>query len=115
MRPNSRILELFGIRLPIIQAPIAGSVFSEMVVAVSQAGGLSSLPCALLSFEEMRSELEAIRRQVGRPIHVNFFCHTPPRVDANRGMLRRQRLQALLPGVGARSEHARAERQSGWF
>ncbi len=57
MWPKRRILELFGIQLPIIQAPIAGCVFSEMVVAVSQAGGLGSLPCALLSLEEMRSEL----------------------------------------------------------
>ena len=93
MWPKSRILELFGIQLPIIHAPIAGCVFSEMVVAVSQAGGLGSLPCALLSLEEMRSELAAIRRQVSRPIHVNFFCHTPPRVDANRERLWRQRLQ----------------------
>jgi len=62
MWPNNRILGLFGIQLPIIQAPMAGSVFSEMVVAVSEAGGLGSLPCALLSLEQMRSELEAIRR-----------------------------------------------------
>jgi NAD(P)H-dependent flavin oxidoreductase YrpB (nitropropane dioxygenase family) len=65
MWPNNRILELFGIQLPIIQAPMAGSVLSEMVVAVSEAGGLGSLPCALLSLEQMRNELEAIRRQSG--------------------------------------------------
>ena len=93
MWPNNRILELFGIQLPIIQAPMAGSVLSEMVVAVSEAGGLGSLPCALLSLEQMRNELEAIRRQSTRPINVNFFCHTPPRVDANRETVWRQRLQ----------------------
>ena len=47
MWPDNRILELFGIELPIIQAPMTGCVFSEMVVAVSEAGGLGSLPCAL--------------------------------------------------------------------
>ena len=47
MWPNNRILELFGIQLPIIQAPMAGSVLSEMVVAVSEAGGLGSLPCGI--------------------------------------------------------------------
>jgi nitronate monooxygenase len=60
MWPNNRILKLFGIELPIIQAPMASCVFSEMVVAVSEAGGLGSLPCALLSVEQMRSELGAI-------------------------------------------------------
>jgi nitronate monooxygenase len=71
-----------------------------MVVAVSEAGGLGSLPCALLSLEQMRNELEAIRRQSTRPINVNFFCHTPPRVDANRETLWRQRLQRYYVELG---------------
>src|SRR6266403_2178968 len=52
MWPNDRILKLFGIELPIIQAPMATCVFSEMVVAVSEAGGLGSLPCALFGLEQ---------------------------------------------------------------
>src|ERR1700716_3305081 len=100
MWPNNRILRLFGIELPIIQAPMASCVFSEMVVAVSEAGGLGSLPCALLSLEQMRSELGAIRRQTSRPIHVNFFCHTPPRADANRERVWRQRLQRYYVEFG---------------
>src|SRR5258707_12118065 len=93
MWPNNRILKLFGIELPIIQAPMATCVFSEMVVAVSEAGGLGSLPCALLSLEQIRSELGAIRRQTSLPINVNFSCHTPPRADANREKVWSQRLQ----------------------
>ena len=100
MWPNNRILKLFGIELPIIQAPMASCVFSEMVVAVSEAGGLGSLPCALLSLEQMHSELGAIRRQTSRPIHVNFFCHTPPRADANREKVWRQRLQRYYVEFG---------------
>ena len=100
MWPNNRILDLFGFQLPIIQAPMAGSVFSEMVVAVSEAGGLGSLPCALLSLEQMRNELEAIHRQTRRPINVNFFCHAPPRVDANRETLWRQRLRRYYVELG---------------
>ena len=48
MWPDQRILDLFGIELPIIQAPMAGLVFSEMVIAVSEAGGDSAhcrAPC----------------------------------------------------------------------
>src|ERR1700730_16633820 len=100
MWPNKRILDLFRIDVPIIQAPMAGSVLSEMVVAASEAGGLGSLPCALLSLDQMRNELEAIRHQTNRPIHVNFFCHTPPRVDANREALWRQRLQRYYLELG---------------
>lgn len=100
MWPDNRVLDLFGIQSPIIQAPMAGSVLSEMVVAVSEAGGLGSLPCALLSMEQASSELEIIRRQTSRPINVNFFCHQPPRVDLAREMLWRQRLDAYFVELG---------------
>ena len=68
MWPNDRLIKLCGIELPIIQAPMAGSAFSDMAVAVSQAGGLGSLACALLSVENARKELETIRRRTSRPI-----------------------------------------------
>src|SRR5436305_4373122 len=76
--------QLFGIELPVIQAPMAGVQGSALAVAVSNAGGLGSLPCAMLGAEAMRRELEAIRAQTSRPYNVNFFCHTPPEFDAGR-------------------------------
>ena len=70
---------LLGIKLPIIQAPMAGAQDSALTIAVTNAGGLGSLPCAMLSPEKMRSELASIRSQCGaRPINVNFFCHQEP-------------------------------------
>src|SRR5215831_4655261 len=94
MWPDNRFIKLSGIELPIIQAPMAGSAFSDMVVAVSEAGGLGSLACALLSVEQARDELETIRRRTSRPINANFFCHQPPRHDRAREMNWRQRLDA---------------------
>ena len=76
--------ELLGIELPLIQAPMAGSQGSALAVAVSNAGGLGSLPAAMLGPEALREELTAIRRQTSRPYNVNFFCHTPPERDAVR-------------------------------
>jgi Dioxygenases related to 2-nitropropane dioxygenase len=51
MWPNDSFIKRCGIELPIIQAPMAGAALSDMVVAVSEAGGLGSLACALLSAE----------------------------------------------------------------
>jgi nitronate monooxygenase len=76
--------QLLGIELPVIQAPMAGVQGSALAVAVSNAGGLGSLPCAMLSAGAMRKELEAIRAQTSGPYNVNFFCHTPPEFDAGR-------------------------------
>jgi nitronate monooxygenase len=76
--------QLLGIEIPIIQAPMAGVQDSALAVAVSTAGGLGSLPCALLSLEAMRAELAAIKTQTGKPFNANFFCHTPPAPNAER-------------------------------
>ena len=76
--------ELLGIELPIIQAPMAGVQGSALAIAVSNAGGLGSLPCAMLTPEAMRQELTAIRQHTGKPYNVNFFCHAPPAPSAER-------------------------------
>jgi nitronate monooxygenase len=98
--PDSRILELLGIQLPIIQAPMAGAVLSDMVIAVSEAGGLGSLPCAMLSPDQMRAELTVIRQRTSRPINVNFFCHRPPQIDEARETAWRQRLATYYAELG---------------
>ncbi len=75
---------LLGIELPIIQAPMAGAQDSRLAAAVSNAGGLGSLPCALLGPVAMRQELAHLAAETRRPYNANFFCHTPPRPDAER-------------------------------
>src|SRR4029077_8121405 len=103
MWPNDRFIKLCGIDLPIIQAPMAVSAMSDMVVAVSQAGGLGSLACALLNVEQARKELENIRRRTSRPINANFFCHQPPREDPARELNWRRRLDAYYVQLQADS------------
>lgn len=76
--------DLPGIELPIIQAPMAGVQDSALAVAVCNAGGLGSLPCAMLAPDALRRELDALRAGTGRPFNLNFFCHTPPTPDAQR-------------------------------
>jgi nitronate monooxygenase len=75
---------LFGIDLPIVQAPMAGVQDGRLAVAVSNAGGLGSLPCALLSPEAARRELTYIAANTARPYNVNFFCHPPPAPSEDR-------------------------------
>lgn len=79
-----QITSLFGIELPIVQAPMAGVQGHALAVAVSNAGALGSLPCALLTPAQMRDELAAIRAGTDRPFNVNFFCHRSPAPDAAR-------------------------------
>jgi nitronate monooxygenase len=75
---------LLGISLPLIQAPMAGVQGSALAIAVSNAGALGSLPCAMLTPDALRKELTAIKAATDKPVNVNFFCHVPPMLDAQR-------------------------------
>lgn len=73
-----------GLRLPLIQAPMAGVQDHRLAAAVSNAGGLGSLPAAMLGADALRDQLSALQALTDRPINVNFFCHVPPSPDAAR-------------------------------
>ena len=97
---DRRILDLFGIDIPIILAPMAGSGTAAMAIGVAEAGGLGSMPCAQLSAIDMRAALESIRSATSRPINLNFFCHTPPPPDPERDRAWRARLKPYYIELG---------------
>ncbi len=76
------LLTLLGTTYPLIQAPMAGVQNHALAAAVCNAGGLGSLPCAMLSLDALHAELTALRAATDKPFNVNFFCHTPPTPDA---------------------------------
>jgi nitronate monooxygenase len=71
-----------GTRWPILQAPMAGVQGSALAMAVSRAGGLGALPCAMLGADALRQELAAVQAAGCGPVNVNFFAHTTPPSDA---------------------------------
>lgn len=76
--PDRRFLDLVGTEFPIVQAPMAGAGGVDLCVAAIQGGALGSLPCALLSPEQVRSQAAAVRSQANGPLNLNFFCHHMP-------------------------------------
>ncbi len=75
---------ILGVELPIIQAPMAGVQDSALAIAVCKAGGLGSLPCAMLDAAAIRREVAAIRAQTRSAFNLNFFCHKTPVPDPVR-------------------------------
>lgn len=69
---------------PLIQAPMAGVQDSRLALAVADAGGIGSLPCAMLSDDKLQSELVTLQHATDKPINLNFFCHQSPSVDAEK-------------------------------
>ena len=89
---RTRFTELVGIELPIVQAPMAGASDAVLATAVAGAGGLGSLPCAMLDPDGVRRELGAFKVISDRPVNVNFFCHASADVDPARLRAWRDRL-----------------------
>src|ERR1700742_2737752 len=82
MWPDRRLLDLFKTEFPIVQAPMAGAMDADLVIAAAQGGALGSLPCAMLTVEKEREQVNIIRQRVSAPLNMNFFCHNAVDVDA---------------------------------
>jgi nitronate monooxygenase len=98
--PTTRLLDLFEIDVPIVQAPMAGAQGSELAAAVSAAGGLGSLPCAMLTPETAREEIARIRAATNRGFAMNFFVHKPPESDPAAQARWRKRLEKYYAEFG---------------
>jgi len=95
--PNPSFL---GTALPLIQAPMAGVQGHALAVAVCNAGGLGSIPAAMLSLEALHAELTQLTALTKQPYNLNFFCHTPPAPDAARDAVWQQALQPYYSELG---------------
>ena len=100
MWPDRRLIDLFGIEHPIVLAPMAGAMDAELVAEVSEAGGLGSLPCAMLTPAQLRDQFAKIRARTRKPVNVNFFCHAAPVLNNAREAWWRDRLKPYYEEQG---------------
>jgi nitronate monooxygenase len=97
---DRRLLDLFGIEHPILQAPMAGVTSPQLCIAAAEAGALGSVAGAMLTVDGLRQEIQVVKQATGRPFNVNFFVHKPPKPDADRDARWRQRLAAFYAELG---------------
>jgi nitronate monooxygenase len=100
MWPDRRLTDLFQVELPILLAPMAGAVDFELAAAVAQAGGLGSLPCAMLDPAKAREQMMRFRARSQAKVNLNFFCHTPPELNNAREARWRERLAPYYRELG---------------
>jgi nitronate monooxygenase len=92
--------DILGTDFPIIQAPMAGVQDSALAIAVSNAGGLGSLPTALLAPDAHPDQLTRLGNGTSRPFNVNYFCHAPPPPGAERVAAWKARLKPYYDEFG---------------
>lgn len=72
---RTELTRRLGIGVPILQAPMGGGPTTpDLVVAVSEAGGLGSVAGGYLTPNELRDEIQAVRGATDRPFAVNVFA-----------------------------------------
>ncbi|HSX55312.1 MAG TPA: nitronate monooxygenase [Sphingomonas sp.] len=74
--PVQDFLRLTGARVPIVQAPMAGAGGVALAAAAIRGGAVGSLPCAMLTPDQVRAQVAEVRAQAKGPLNLNFFCHT---------------------------------------
>jgi len=81
---HTPLCDHLGIRVPIIQAPMAGGPSSpELVTAVTRAGALGSFGFAYMQPEAMQRDAEAVRAHTHLPFNLNLFAsQQPPAIPA---------------------------------
>ena len=62
----------FGLRIPILQAPIGSMAGPELAAAVSAAGGMGALALTWTSPENTRRLLAQVRTKTDKPVQANF-------------------------------------------
>lgn len=100
MWPDRRVLDLFKIDVPIVQAPMAGVQDVDVMIGAAEGGALGSLPCAMISAEKAREQVQIFRQRVSAPLNMNFFCHTPVEADAAKEAGWRKRLTPYYQELG---------------
>lgn len=80
----SRLVHQFNLRVPIVQAPMAGVSTVELAAAVSNAGGIGSLGLGHVDIETARTHIRQLQQATSGPININFFCHQPETTNQER-------------------------------
>src|SRR5260370_25452746 len=80
--------------------PKAGGMDAVLVIAAAQGGAIGSLPCATMSVEKARQQVNIIRQRVSAPVNMNFFCHKAVDPDPKREAGWKQRLASYYEELG---------------
>lgn len=81
MWPDRRLLDLFGIEHPILQAPMGNYTRAGLAAAVSEAGALGGIGTAGWTRAQARTEVLKARQVTNKPLNFNFFTHKVGAVD----------------------------------
>ncbi len=101
MTSSPHFLEKLGVRLPIVQAPMAGVSSPAMAAAVGNAGALGSIGVGASNAEAAGAMIAEVKAQTAAPFNVNLFVHRPAVADPARELAWIARFRPQFEAFGA--------------
>ena len=89
----------FGLRVPILLAPMAGACPPSTSLAVMRAGGMGACAALLMSPNEINEWVTTVRAGSSAPFQINLWVPDPPPVR-DRGSIRASAGMGALHPVG---------------
>lgn len=97
---RTRLTDLLGIEHPVMLAGMGGVSYSELVAAVSDAGGFGTLGAAAMTSEQMIAEMAAVRERTDKPFGVDLLAAVPDRMLADIEAIVRGGATLFVAGLG---------------
>jgi enoyl-[acyl-carrier protein] reductase II len=101
---RTRLTELLGIEYPVMLAGMGGVSYSELVAAVSEAGGFGCLGASTMGNEKMAQEIAAVRAATGKPFGVDLLTAMPGGMTEQVQLIIEGGASAFVAGLGVPSE-----------
>ena len=94
------LCDLLGIEHPIMLAGMGGVSYSTVTAAVSEAGGFGCLGAAIMTHDEMKREIAAVRKATSKPFGVDLLTASPRDLVAMVETICESGARAFVAGLG---------------
>lgn len=95
MKWQNELTDILRIQYPVVQAPMLGVTTPEMVAAISDQGGLGSLPLGGLSPDKTLSLIRRTKELTSKPFAVNLFTYDIPAINVEQASVMQDFLERL--------------------
>jgi len=99
MFEENPLSQLFKIKYPIIQGGMAGISESELVSAVSNAGGLGVIGSGLMPASWLEEEIKKTREKTEKPFGVNLLMQNP-KIEELVRLIMKEKVPIVFTGGG---------------
>lgn len=112
MSMNTRITELLGIEVPLIQGAMARIATASLAGAVSEAGGLGIIACGGAPLEWVEEQVRIARSMTDKPIGANVMLMDPNAGETAK-LLAELKVDVITTGAGSPANYMDMWKEAG--